>query len=163
MKKLKFLSFFLLIALLFSCGAKKDRVAKDTLYEFIGALPALPSGSLYLSEAALYDEEKPLTNELLLSLYAKADGSMECEGLVREAALYLGSSPDAPFEIAVFVLFANSDTDALLRMCRRRASLVSGLFPEAEKNARYFLLDNLLVFCLSPDPSAAERAFQRLK
>ncbi len=163
MKKIKLLSVFLALALLFSCGAKKDRGAEETLREFIGALPDLVSGSLYLSEAALYDEEKPLTNELLLSLYAKADGSLEYEGLVCEAALYLGASPDTPFEAAVFVLYSDSDTDEILSMCRRRAALVARVFPNAEKNARYFVLDNLVIFCLSDDPKAAEQAFQRLR
>lgn len=163
MRKIKLLSVFLLFALFFSCGAKKDRGAEETLLEFIGALPDLPPGSLYLSEAALYDEEKPLTNELLRSLYAKADASLEYEGLVREAALYLGSSPDAPFEVAVFVCLANSDTDALLEMCRRRAALVSRLFPDAGQTARYFVLDNLVIFCLSDNPTAADAAFRRLQ
>ncbi len=163
MKKLRFISVFLLIALLFSCGVKKDRGAKDTLREFIGALPDVPPGSLYLSEAALYDEEKPLTSELLLSLYAKEDGTLEYEGLVREAALYLGSSPDTPFEVAVFVSFANTDTDALLEMCHRRAALVERVFPGTIPNARYFTLDKVLIFCLSTDPSSAEQAFQRLR
>ena len=162
MKKIKILSVFLALALLFSCGAKSERSAEDTLRAFTRALPHLPSGSLYLSNAAVYDAEKPLTKELLLSLYAKEDGTLEYEGRVSEAALYLGSSPEAPFEVAVFVLLGNSDADALLRMCRRRAALLSSLFPTAEKNARCFILDNLLIFCVCSDPAAAEKAFQRL-
>ncbi len=163
MKKLKFFSVFLLVALLFSCGAKRDRGAKDTLFEFIGALPDLPPGAVYQSAASPYGEKKPLTEELLLSLYAKEDGSCEYAEHVEEAALYLGTSAEGPFEVAAFAAFANSDTDAILAMCRRRAALVSRLFPEAAGNARYFVLDNLVLFCLSDDPAAAEAAFRRLK
>ena len=124
-----FLVFLLLASFLPlpSCCRETPRAAV-LLSEYLGERGAYPAGVTYSTDPS---EGEVLSEELIASLYARADGFCEYGACVEEAAVYLSSRLDTRFEMAVFLCYGSADTKAVSEMCLRRAALL-GRFGEVE-------------------------------
>ncbi len=149
MKKAVLLLLVLLLSLALSgCDSTEGRSAAELLSDLLSEGEPPPAGAVYLSSLPLYGEGNPLTEELVAALYARADGACEYRDRVAEAAVYLSSRTDRPFEAAVFLCHGSADTEAVAAMCLRRARLLSqngladssGARIECRGRAVYFLI-----------------------
>lgn len=120
-------SLLLVLSLLVSC-TPGDTGAALRLGELLEGLPALPAGRLYDSAVRPYGEGYCLSEELVLSLYARPDGRCEYGEHVEEGAVYLSLLPGEYCEAAIFLCYGNADRQALFEMCGRRARLVRSRF-----------------------------------
>lgn len=146
-----FLLALLLPLCLLSCRSASKESAADRLDGWLSEIGTPPAGAVYLSSLPLDGENgaaRPLSEELVTALYARADGTCEYSDRVEEAAVYLSSRPDLPFEAAVLLCYGSADTEAVAAMCLRRVRLLSqnGLAdPESARiecrgRAVYFLI-----------------------
>ena len=152
------LSACLLLWSLTACGeavAARDRLG--TLLSLIGEVPA---GGIY---ATLPQEgDTPLGEPLIEALYMRADGYLEYTDRIAEAAVYLGSSQEPFFEAAVFVCYGSADTRAVLEMCMRRARLVASVHTVKEGDVVVAASGRTVVYVITRDTAAAQKAIDRL-
>lgn len=153
------LSLCFLILSLLSCE-KEDIAARDRLSSLLGLFSDVPAGDIYAT--APCEGDGRLDERLIDALYIRADGYLEYEGRVAEAAVYLGSAQDPFFEAAVFVCYGNADTRAILEMCMRRVRLVSSAHVVGEGDAVVAASGRTVICIITRDTAAANRVIDKL-
>ncbi len=177
MKKRRFLSALtLLIALLLavtSC-ASAPPAAKEVLSAMCKTQKSLPAGRFYVRSAP-EDGEGLLSSDLFAATFGTAADPPELE-LITDAALYLCYSDSV--ELGVLLCQSADAAASVARLCRHRLDLLSRYrIPGSEESANPSVpsapssaLDDSglltvrgrwVVYCLTPDPDAAMRAFRR--
>ena len=129
MKKL--ISGMLLLCLLSLVSCAEPRPVRALLEEYMAEQP-LPAGFCYDSQAD-EGEAAYLSKSLLISLYG-ADAPALLSRTAESYALYLSAFP-TPCEIAVFRLYARSDTDAVLSLCLSRLDQLRVLLRHTDHEA----------------------------
>ena len=173
MRRIKFslrgVALFLSCAALFAlfslagCSQKYDS-AKAAFLDFSSAYGTLPVGKLFLSAANEWEKEY-LSEEIIAALYTDARGNSEF-GHVADCAVYLGSSLDTYYELAIFICYDNSSADSVARMCATRLDAASRLRDTVDTNA----LENAIIeihgrtviMSALPDAEATRRALAAL-
>ena len=138
MKKLWIL-FLALCILLFGCApAQRDTAA--ALHEFAAAYGTLPAGGFYSTENGSIEMAR------VLRLY-DPDGHLSA-GKLLSASLYLGSSFDEVFEIAVFDCAGSNAALEMAELCHRRATLLKSF----DKDLEYTVIryGEILFFAVMP-------------
>ena len=113
--------FLALLLLLSSCGREVTPPAV-LLAEFLGEGEPPPAGTVYSTDG---EGGTTLSDSLIASLYARADGFCEYGSCVESAAVYLSERMDRRFEAGVFLCYGSADTKAVAEMCHRRAAFLS--------------------------------------
>ncbi len=142
-----------------SCG-EKYKSAAEAFGVFADAYGSLPAGKLYLSEAKEWEKEY-LSDDIVYSLYANIKGECEYDH-VAECAIYLSSSIDEFYEVAVFICYDNSGVEEVAKMCHRRIDIAKRLHTlvdtEAIENSRVEIHGNTVIMSVLPDKEKTARA-----
>ena len=164
MKKTHLFSAFLLLCIalasvLSSCK-NADVAARDRLATLLSLYGDAPAGAVYATVPREGDES--LNGRLVTALYTRADGYLEYDGRVADAAVYLGSAADPFFEAAVFVCYGNADTRAVCEMCMRRARMIAAAHAIGEGDAVVAVSGRTVVCIITRDPAAAQAVLDKL-
>ncbi len=151
------LLLLLLAALLLGC-ADASPVASERLGALLAESQQISAGTLYDSALLPYEEGNRLSEELVVSLYSRADGYLEYTGRVESAAVYLSSGMEADYlEVAVFVCYGSADTDAVAEMCLRRARLVSAHIGLSQGDALILRSGRTVYLCIGGSSALRSR------
>jgi hypothetical protein len=133
--------------------------------EFRSVYGDFGAGITLYSDAQEWEKEY-LSDEVIYSLYSDADGGCDYD-LVQESAVFLSSSFDTYAELAVFICYGNTDTDAVAQMCARRIDAACRLRDytdaSAAENAKILTIGNAVIMCALPDRIRADEALRVLQ
>lgn len=153
------LTIALLLPITVSCGTE-DIPARERLSDLLCLFEDTPAGGVYATLPL--EGDQALEGRLIGALYTRADGHLEYDGRVAEAAVYLGSAQDPFFEAAVFVCYGNSDVRAISEMCMRRARLVASAHVVEEEDTVLAVSGRTVVYIITRDKAAAQRVIDKL-
>ncbi len=169
----------LLALLVFSGCAKKYDDARALFDEFCAIYGELPAGKLYSSEASEWEKDY-LPDNVVYSMYGASDGfgddgdssddgensGASAYDYVEECVIYLSSSLDTFYELAVFICRDNTSTQAVARMCHSRIGEVLALRQlidtECAENARVVVIGNAVIMSVLPNAKKTETAIKAL-
>ena len=153
------LSLLLTVAMLPSCG-RESVTARESLSSLLRLFGNVPAGGIYAT--APLEGDNTLDEGLIASLYRRADGYLEYDGRVCEAAVYLGSVQDPFFDAAVFVCYGNADTRAILEMCMRRVRLAATAHTIDSEDAVLAVSGRTVICIITKDTATADRVIDKL-
>ena len=139
--------------------------ARVLFSEFQSVYGNLGAGVTLYSDAQEWEKEY-LSDEVIYSLYSDADGDCDYD-LVQESAVFLSSSFDTYAELAVFICYGNTDTEAVAQMCARRIDAACRLRDytdvSAAENAKILIIGNAVIMCALPNTERADEALRALQ
>ena len=162
-KQMRPIAAFLLACLLFlgatSCSGA-DIAARDRLFTLLSLYGDVPAGATYATQPK--EGESTLDARLIAALYTRSDGYLEYDGRVADAAVYLSSTADPFFEVAVFVCYGNADTRAIAEMCLRRVRLIAASHAVRTEDAVIGVSGRTVICIITRDTTAAQAVLDKL-